>query len=498
MLIPSNLPFLSPKIQEILQTIKDSDDIKYIYSKDRHLIPLVEKCLLHSKYNPIGEAKRIDFGVPDHPDQITIALGLGAGYHLVEHAKIKPLVVIPLDYQLLKSVLSQIDLEQFFEQQSLIIINEDEVLHYLDFSTGKKIHFIIQPVLQRIKQTEICIIQKKINHQISQILIEKNTIGKMNYIWLKNFLKNLYYCQKNSFTNEPLEINKKSILITGAGPSLDHNIEKIKHLKRELYIAATDTSYPILIKHKIVPDSVFSYDASPYSFYHFTDDTNQIKKTRLFIDTISPLASIALPKTLLFSEYPFNNFFNYLGFQQKKLSSQSRNIGGSMIAFFSNYFSNIPIITVGIDYANYLYQSYSQYTYQLDYKLIHGHFFKTENTFDSEFFYRNNYIQEKVNWKTTQLFHHYQSETVFENLYSLSQSPFISFKKINCLNTFLDNINLTRNNILNFQYPKIKTDTLKNKWKDFINSNNQTIKPLLKNLLDQGVKIDHLMHHIFE
>lgn len=433
MIKKKNIDFLSESI--INQLKKDFDcNISFKISKDNLKIPIINNTALHSTYYPLKEAERIEFNKDQK--ELCIAIGFGAGYHLTKIASFnKMILAIPVDLGLLKEVLTEVDISIWFKDNNFKIINHDELLKYFDFFKYNSYSFLVHPVLEKLYNSKVIEIIKSISTQIKPVMIEVNTQRKFGKIWLDNIFKNIIHFFESHFDFEPLTIDKKPILVTGAGPSLFQNIEMIKHHRDGLFIASTDTSLKILSKYKISPDLVFSFDAQHYSYLHFVGVKNDF---RLFIDFTSSLR-LNNKQTLLFNNHPFIEVFKNTGFNPVMLLSDTRNIGGAIIEYFSRYFAAYPIVTVGIDYGYYKYYSYSKYSYLDDYKLINNCYYSTENNIDCSLFYRDVFIKQTGDWKTTSLLEQYEKLCpINENIFTLSESPFIRIKKIDSLEEVMD------------------------------------------------------------
>ena len=406
-----------------------SSMVEFKESKDKLPVPFVNKTALHSTYYPLKEADRIH--IPKDESMLCIAIGIGAAYHLVKLAKLNKMIIgIPVDNNILYRILEKSDLSRWFKKGKLIILTEKEILNYFDFFKYQEYFLIIHPVLERLYSPKLLQIIKNVKSIIREPLLEANTQKKFGKLWLNNIIKNIIYFLEDGFDFTPLTIGKKPILITGAGPSLIQNINLIKNNLGKIYIAATDTSFKILDKFNITPDAVFSFDAQHFSYLHFTGIK---KKSRLFTDFTSSLR-LNNSQTILFSNHPLINLFKEIGWTPIYLSSNTRNIGGAVIDFFCKYFPDHPIITAGIDYGIYKHNSYSKGSYISDYKIINSNYFLTGNKIDCSLLYRQRFSQKNGDWQTTKLMEQYTcSGSLQKNIYSLSTSPFVTYKEIKSL-----------------------------------------------------------------
>ena len=424
--------------------------------KDKHLVPIINNISLHSTYYPLKESKKIIF--PEDQSTLCIAIGFGAGYHLIELSKQnRKIIAIPIDKSILTEILKKINLSQWFKNENLKLINEDEILHYFDFFKYKYFNFIIHPVLQKMYPKKVNKIINNIGSILKGPLLEINTQRKFGKLWFYNIIKNILYFFENGYNFEPLIINKKPILITGAGPSLFENIDIIIKNKEKLFIAATDTSLKILNKFNIKPDIAFTFDSQQETLSHFIGVKNL---PRLFTDFTS-IIRLNENQTIVFSNHPVVNIFKKTGWNPVLLSSNTRNIGGAIIDFFLNYFPDYPIITVGIDYGIYKNQFYSKGSYSSEYKYIYSTYYKTENNIDIALIYRDKFNKIKDKWKSTNLFEKYsKSNNTAKNVYSLSTSPFTNFNRIKTLKYIIDQAYNLEKSTLFIENPNFSKDDL--------------------------------------
>ncbi|OHD20841.1 MAG: hypothetical protein A2086_03725 [Spirochaetes bacterium GWD1_27_9] len=485
MIIQNNLNFLSKNIIKQLNKIeKNKLDFKLDFkiSKDNLFVPIFNNISLHSTYFPLKDGDKVTFS--NEKDTICIAIGFGAGYHLVNYCKSgKKIIVIPEDLNLLYLILEKIDLSFFFNNNLKIILKED-ILEYFDFFEYKNYFLLIHPISQNIFKEEILDTIKYLKENLNPILLDINTQKKFGKIWQKNILKNILYLFENNFDFSPLFI-EKPLLIIGAGPSLDENLTQIKKYRQFFHIASADTAFQILIKHKIIPDSVFTFDAQNYSHLHFVGNNYTF---RLFSDFCSPVRLKQIKQTMLFSNHPFINFFKSINFNPVFLPSDSRNIGGSIIDFFKIYFDEVPILTSGIDFAYFKNKNYSNGSYISLYKNINSNYFNTEEQIDANLFYKNNTIKKIDSWSASSLLNEY-SNSVNDEVFTISTSPFVNFKKVDSIEQFLKNIPQIKPKKLDFCKPQITKNDFVEAITNYIKKDNSLLLPYF---LSCGKKLDEI------
>lgn len=455
MILKNNEPFLSDSIKIDLSKNR-SIEVTYKKAKDGLLIPFINNSALHSTYYPLNEGKRIN--TPDNENKFCIAIGLGGGYHLAELANSKSKILcVPVKKDITANILNNIDISRSFDPSIMKIINIEEIIEYFDLFKYDGYYFVIHPVLERLYPDAVINIIRSIKAKINDLLLEANTQRKFGKLWFLNILKNIVHHKNNMFDFTPLTIKSKPILVTGSGPSLMNNINIIKNVRSKIFIAATDTSFKILLKNNINPDIIFSFDAQNYSYLHFTGINSKI---RIFTDFTTSL-KLPFSQTLLFSNHPLRSVFKDCGWNIISLSSRSRNIGGAMIDFFSTYFPDHPVITSGIDYGVFDHYLYSKGSYIDEYKFNNCNYFLNGEFIDSSLFYKYKYIDNSGNWRTFDLFKSYASgSSESKKIYTLSSSPFTPFKKLKNIDEIIDNTKSSLNKQLDFGSNRILPDVI--------------------------------------
>lgn len=449
MIISNNRLFLSQKLSAGLKTIQHTP-VEFKLSRDDKAVPVVNSLPLHSLYYPLREGKKIP--VSGNRNELVVAIGMGAAYHLVELAKIRGhILIIPVDLNLLYNVLSKIDLSQYFNKDQISIILPEEICDYFDYFTYSSYTFVIHHVLEKIYPAPVLQAIKTIKQTLAGPILDANTQRKFGKIWLKNIITNVKRITEHTFDFASLTIDNKPVLITGAGPSLAHTISQVKDRRHHLFVATTDTALKVLLKHGVIPDAVFSFDAQHYTYYHFTG----IKEiSRLFIDFTSNL-KLDVPTTLLFSNHPLKMIFTKLHYNPTLLPSTTMNIGGGITGFFMENFPDHPIITTGIDYGVYKNSMYANGTYISEYKHMNERYYNTAETIDTTLLYKKNYINHVDDWKADRLFDDYKQNMYSgKNLYSLSSSPFIPYKRISTLDDVIHNAQSIPAKTLPFTMPQ--------------------------------------------
>lgn len=94
-------------------------------------------------------------------------------------------------------------------------------------------------------------------------------MGRIEKLWVENFRINL---ESNNFSKSnvkalsyvintfPPKLNKKTIILVGAGPSLDENLQLLQQVQNSAIILSSDVVAPTLIRNNIKPDFICTVD----------------------------------------------------------------------------------------------------------------------------------------------------------------------------------------------------------------------------------------------
>ncbi len=199
-----------------------------------------------------------------------IIFGIGLGYLLDEIYQKFPskILVYEPDLMLLHFVLSNADISEHLSSGRVFITNDiDELLNKLSssFLTKDKVEIVYIPNYGIIKNKELLLLTQKVYDVCKSKIVDINTITKFSKRWLLNTINNISAINNgNMHLVSDLE-NKfigQTVLIAGAGPSLNENITKIQANRDKFVIFAVNKVVKYLLQNGITPDFIIGLDAS--------------------------------------------------------------------------------------------------------------------------------------------------------------------------------------------------------------------------------------------
>jgi hypothetical protein len=244
-------------------------------------LPDARELSLHSKYDPMREARqairKADLAGADY----FVLLGFGLGYNLdalVEHSTNPDdsFFVVEGDLQVLRAAFDARDLQRvlslprlhFAWPLSAAEISEQWEKLFDPVRAQKSViiqHFPSLALNPEILKSAGDAIQSK----TCQIFTDINTLISRSEVFLSNFVKNLRWALPspgvalfaNSFEGVPA-------VIVSAGPSLDRNIHELRGWDNRVLILATDTSLKPLLRIGVQPHFVLSGDPTYENYLH--------------------------------------------------------------------------------------------------------------------------------------------------------------------------------------------------------------------------------------
>lgn len=269
-----------PDLFERLQKVEKTSRIELVEAKVGALTAKVNQKFLHSRYDPVTEAKEFVSKQELKIGDTLIVLGFGLGYHMIETSKlgiVDNMFVIDPDIEVFKAAIENNDFEKFLltKRLSLLVgLSPVKVFGLLceqaiTFLSGEKKIVEYTPSVSLNKEY-FERLRPKIVDALRTSAVSVNTAATSGKKFIENIFSNIEHIIKSPGVNR-LEDKFKNMpaIIVSAGPSLDKNIDYLKTVKNKALILATDTALKILESHDIKADFVFTIDFREESILHF-------------------------------------------------------------------------------------------------------------------------------------------------------------------------------------------------------------------------------------
>lgn len=230
---------------------------------------------MHSTINPQREAQILVTSVVKEEIKNYIVFGMGLGYHVMEilkqSEKIK-VTVLENELQVLLKSFRYMDWSFYLKSGRLKIIYHPEIPHLmkeLEKEKGAYTFFLHYPSLQGIRD-------EKMKEVLEDFFVATSSMLEQRKFLDENFEKiqtrGLPECSelKGIFCG-------KKVVIVGAGPSVDNEIEALKQYQDEVKILAVGHIARKLLQEGIVPDAIVITDPQEHMYQQIENlDTEQI------------------------------------------------------------------------------------------------------------------------------------------------------------------------------------------------------------------------------
>jgi hypothetical protein len=320
-LLKRNLLALScsdPKLSARLSAAKPDESISFIAAKSAHLIPAQKDgqrlVPFHSRFDPIREGQR--YLKTSGKAGFLVVLGLGGGYHLkpfLEAGHISGILVIEKNIGMVRAVFENIDMRAVLLDPKVKILVDANL-----YDIGQTLLTLYLPTLSgNLKtlslQTRVNLepkyfqsVLRVISSSIDQIADDYTVQSRFGTRWFINTLANLEMAEKTTQVLAPV----RRVIITGAGPSLEQQIDTLRASVKGAFLIATDTSLPCLLAYEIRPDLVLTIDCQQIGYHHFL--SGYPSETPLVLDLASPPVLTRLTDKLFFfsSGHPFSRYLS--------------------------------------------------------------------------------------------------------------------------------------------------------------------------------------------
>lgn len=241
--------------------------------------------LYHSRRDPLKEAERQVENmklIPERSHLICLGAGLGYIFYPLKEKKILSCLLLEPNLEILFYLLNFIKPE-ILKKINLTIhskpVEQDNLEEILPYLQGKNVQdikiyqhrpsFLAYPqIYETLSQRLKALLEKR--------AINQATIVKFQDLWNRNIFLN-YPVLLNSFAYQDFcAINKTpSIVVAGAGPSLEESFSEIKKWRSYFWLFCVDTAFIPLVKNGIQPDVVFASDPQAvnrfYGFHSFVE-----------------------------------------------------------------------------------------------------------------------------------------------------------------------------------------------------------------------------------
>ena len=322
-ILDRNLAALSTGHQGLVSRLSRTEpasDLSFLTARSGAAVPVLQRkgrrFPMHSRFDPASEGEKLASGAGEG---YLVVFGLGGAFHLfplLERRSVTGLMIVEKDIALLRGLLEHIDLRNLFlDSRVLILVDStpEELTRalldcYLPVIYGNFAGLTLRPRWDADREW-FAARAEALGDWLESLKRDYTVQTRFGRRWFVHTLANLARSEEVNAVIRPAG----RLLITGAGPSLEEQLPKIRTLRKAgAFLAATDTSLPALRAASIPPDAVISIDCQVISFHHFLKGLP--RETVLILDLASPPVLARLTDRVLFftSAHPFSLYLNKL------------------------------------------------------------------------------------------------------------------------------------------------------------------------------------------
>lgn len=225
---------------------------------------------LHSKYDPITEAKRQYSALPIGSEtKCFLLIGGGLGYLLDEILNQYEGKVLWIEYNSILSneCLKKVSISEAIRKGRLELVGQPVeedgwrrlLLEYAVSDMAIAVHRASAQAnaeYAQIFQTLLTLLDRR--------SVNQATLTKFEKIWLKNIVSNIPRRSQASSVSALFEtISQVPVVVIGAGPSLSESLDLLRSWKSKALLISVDTALPILLHAHIDPDVIVTVDPQP-------------------------------------------------------------------------------------------------------------------------------------------------------------------------------------------------------------------------------------------
>ena len=301
---------------------------------------------MHSTVNPETEAKILVNEVSACEKYIVI--GLGLGYHIMELLNRFPesqVIVLESEINLIKLSMKYQNWTKYLQSLQLEIVYNPDISELI-----KQTGYLQQPYELLVHYPTVqAVDDEKIRQLLEDFFMTISSMREQKIFLASNFSKLSKKHLPECGVLKPL-FSKKNVVIVGAGPSVNGQIEMMKKYRNKVMIFATGHITKLLLKEGIRPDAVIITDPQPHMYKQIEGaDTKNIPL--ILLSTASASVTNAYKGDIYVA---YQNGYQPAEEMAESLNAETFETGGSVITTALDIalrFEAKKIIFVGVDLA---------------------------------------------------------------------------------------------------------------------------------------------------
>lgn len=246
-------------------------DVNFETTKDNLMTIKLDGYYLHSKYNPIREAKEIAKNIYK-PHHLHIIFGYGMGYIINELIQLRKfnepiLIVDPLiDKGILILQTKESDNVYHSSLDSIELIRND-ISSLADMTS--KLTYYVSPNYKKVFLKEVHLLAELVSNSQKKEMMNIATTKQFSLEWQINYAMNLKKLSTDYSLNELYKKYSCPVIVAASGPSLNKQLDNLKKYREKIILICAGSTINTLLKNNIRPDYVVSIDGGINNYKHF-------------------------------------------------------------------------------------------------------------------------------------------------------------------------------------------------------------------------------------
>lgn len=256
-----------------LETYPNATEMQILTTPSGYPTARIRGAYLHSRYDPVKEARRIIDSGSGQPPSAAVVLGLGLGYLAEAFHRASPekaLLVVEPDPALFVQALGARDLRELLQSPTV------------QWSIGEQAEAAAMKAerlpLGNLRILRLAALRENEYFQRLEVLLSSifdkrnvniNTLQRFGQLWIRNLLSNLHQFISNPGIGAGCGLfSGIPALILAAGPSLDEVLPYLEALQQRMLIVAVDTSYRFCKNQGVEADFLVTVDPQYWNSRH--------------------------------------------------------------------------------------------------------------------------------------------------------------------------------------------------------------------------------------
>ena len=254
---------------------------------------------------------------------LVVFIGLGLGHHItpfLEAGCVERVVVLEPVEELHRAVRDAPEIRSLLEDPRVSVHGGEQGRDFIDgirerydLLLAGSVKVLTHPLLRRLFPSEYGETEKRIKAQLDALANDGMTIGKFARTWLRNFAANRGKAEGCGVVSSLFGAFDGTVVIAGAGPSLDEAVGPIKAVRGRYTLLAADAAVGPLIRSGVMPDLIVTVDPQPIVYSHFEGVPRSVLgriPAVLSLFSCPEVFDLFDRKYLFFTLHPLNRLFD--------------------------------------------------------------------------------------------------------------------------------------------------------------------------------------------